>query len=386
MFNLLSPTYAIDVAEPFLIWGTVAIVASLIVAGFIIFFLKRELFSKYLKIASICFVFYALILGATALTLEILKKYNSAYLEDNYVNTEIISYVLIPLLASVGIFLISGIILFVISKKKPTILKKTLWITGTICAVAIIATIALILIFFLDNYKESEYYVEYGKLNSLALYISAGALVVLAVIAIFIIGKNDKKEFDTRCITLAGICVALSFALSYIKLFRMPQGGSITLASMLPIMLFSYIYGVKKGVLTCFVYGVLQAVQDPFIVHPAQFLLDYPVAYMLVGFAGAFNIKRLKNLPQLKFVLGAVLGGALRFTSHVLSGVFAFGAYALDSGATNFLTYSLIYNSTIFIDLLIVVVLGIFIFSSKSFVRQVEMLNPEHNEIKELQD
>ncbi len=378
MFNLLSPTYAIDVAEPFLIWGTVAIVASLIVAGFIIFFLKREFFSKYLKTASICFVFYALILGATALTLEILKKYNSAYLEDNYVNTEIISYVLIPLLASVGIFLIAGIILFVISKKRPNILKKTLWITGIVCAVAIIATITLILIFFLNNYKESEYYVEYGKLNSLALYISAGALVLSALIAIFIIGRNDKKEFDTRCITLAGICVALSFALSYIKLFRMPQGGSITLASMLPIMLFSYIYGVKKGVLTCFVYGVLQAVQDPFIVHPAQFLLDYPVAYMLVGFAGAFNIKRLKNLPQLKFVLGAALGGALRFTSHILSGVFAFGAYALDAGATNFLAYSLVYNSYVLFDVLIVIALGAFIFSSKSFVRQVEMLNPEN--------
>ncbi|MBR2384770.1 MAG: energy-coupled thiamine transporter ThiT, partial [Clostridia bacterium] len=70
------------------------------------------------------------------------------------------------------------------------------------------------------------------------------------------------------------MCVALSFALSYIKLFEMPQGGSVTLFSMLPIMLFSYIYGMKKGLLVGVIYGLLQAVQDPYIIHPAQFLLD----------------------------------------------------------------------------------------------------------------
>ncbi len=382
MYNLLSPNYAIDLAEPYLVWGTVAIVAALILAGFIIFLVNRELFKKYIKIAAISFVFYALVLGIVALTLEILKKYNAVYLEESYVSTDIIPYVLIPLLISACTFLISGAILFFIVKKKPQYIKRTLWILGIICSVAVITAIALILVFFLNNYKESEYYVDYGKLNSLALYVSAVLLVVLALVAMLIIGRKDKKGFDTRCLTLAGICVALSFALSYIKLFRMPQGGSITLASMLPIMLFSYVYGVKKGLLTCFVYGVLQAVQDPFIVHPAQFLLDYPIAYMLVGFAGAFNIKALKNLPQLKFALGALLGGTLRFISHVLSGVFAFGAYALDSGADNFLIYSLVYNSWIFIDLLIVVAIGAFIFSSKAFVKQVEMLNPvfESNE------
>ncbi len=384
MYNLLSPNYAIDLAEPYLIWGTVAIVAALILTGLIIFLVNSELFKKYIKIATISFVFYALVLGIVALTLEILKKYNAVYLEENYVSTDIIPYVLIPLLISAFIFLISGAILFFIVKKKPQYVKRTLWILGIICLVAVITAIALILVFFLNNYKESEYYVDYGKLNSLALYISAVLLVVLALVAMLIIGRKEKKSFDTRCLTLAGICVALSFALSYIKIFRMPQGGSITLASMLPIMLFSYIYGVKKGLLTCFVYGVLQAVQDPFIVHPAQFLLDYPIAYMLVGFAGAFNIKALKNLPQLKFALGALLGGTLRFTSHVLSGVFAFGAYALDTGADNFLIYSLVYNSWIFIDVLIVVAIGAFIFSSKAFVKQVELLNPVFENKKEI--
>ena len=66
----------------------------------------------------------------------------------------------------------------------------------------------------------------------------------------------------------------MSFALSYVRIFRLPMGGSITFASMLPFMLYSYMYGTKKGVLAGLVYGVLQAVQDPWIIHPAQFALD----------------------------------------------------------------------------------------------------------------
>ena len=167
----------------------------------------------------------------------------------------------------------------------------------------------------------------------------------------------------------------MSFALSYIKLFEMPQGGSITLASMLPVMLFAYVYGAKKGLLVGFIYGILQAVQDPYIVHPAQFLLDYPIAFSMVGFAGIFaNVKALDKAPQVKFALGAVLAGALRFIAHVFSGVFAFGAYALDEGFTNFWLYSLGYNSFIFIDVLIVAVVGVILFSSKGFTRELNKL------------
>ena len=75
-----------------------------------------------------------------------------------------------------------------------------------------------------------------------------------------------------------------------------------------------------------FIYGMLQAVQDPYIIHPAQFLLDYPVAFALTGFAGALkDVKVLDKIPQLKFALSALIGGTLRFVAHVLSGVFAFG-------------------------------------------------------------
>ena len=149
----------------------------------------------------------------------------------------------------------------------------------------------------------------------------------------------------------------------------MPQGGTVTLASMLPIMIFSYIYGSKKGILIGLIYGLLQAVQDPYIVHPAQFLLDYPIAFALTGFAGSLKYVNVFNSrPQIKFAIGAIIGAALRFFAHVLSGVFAFGAYA---GDQNFWVYSLAYNSFVFIDVLLVIVVGVMLFSSKAFVKEI---------------
>ncbi len=374
MLNNLLSGFAIDVAEPYLIWGTVAILGALIVAGVVIFFAKRAAFKKYLKSASISFVFYALVLGIVALSLEIAKKYSVNYLEENWVHLDAINYLLAPLLSCVCALLLSAVALFIVAKKKPQATKLSAKILGGISAVAVVIAIVFVAIYFTKHISNNDYYMQ--GLDSIALYISAGALVVVALITTFVLGRKDNKGFDTHCLTLAGICVALSFALSYVKLFRLPQGGSITLVSMLPIMLFSYIYGVKKGVLACFLYGVLQAVQDPWLIHPAQFLLDYPVAYMLVGFAGAFNIKALEKLPQVKFGLGALLGGCLRYLAHLLSGTFAFGAYALDSGMQNFLGYSAVYNSWLFIETAIVIVVGVLIFSSKAFNKEIAKLNP----------
>ena len=168
---------------------------------------------------------------------------------------------------------------------------------------------------------------------------------------------------------MAGVCIAMSFALSYIQLWKMPQGGSITLVSLLPLMIFAYLYGPKKGVLAGCIYGVLQAMQDPYIIHPAQFALDYPVAFAVIGFAGVFAGMDAIKLPQVRFFLGGVVAGILRFICHVLSGVFAFEAFA---EGTNAWAYSLAYNSFVFVDLALVLVAGVLVFSSKAFVKQSE--------------
>jgi len=164
--------------------------------------------------------------------------------------------------------------------------------------------------------------------------------------------------------------------LSYVKFeAAWLQGGSITLVSFLPICLFSYIYGMKKGLIVGFIYGLLQAIQDPFIVHPGQFLLDYPIAFSMIALSGLLtDLNALSNLPRLKFTIGAILTGLFRYVAHTISGVFAFGAYAADNGASSFLTYSAVYNTYVFIDIALVIIVGLVLFSSKSFIHEVNKL------------
>ena len=193
-------------------------------------------------------------------------------------------------------------------------------------------------------------------------------IAVIAILA-WLMGRGEKKEFDSRSVSYAGICIAMSFALSYIKFFEMPQGGSLTLASLLPLMIYSYMFGVRKGVLAGFAYGILQAVQGIWFIHPAQFLLDYPVAFSAIGLAGMFSrVKALKKAPQVKFALGAIVASVIRFASHVFAGVFAFSEY---STLDNVWAYSLAYNSFVFADIAIAIVVGVIVFSSRAFNAQV---------------
>ncbi|MDY6367178.1 MAG: energy-coupled thiamine transporter ThiT [Clostridia bacterium] len=376
MFNLLAG-YAADAFEPYAIWITVGIFGALFVAGVIIALCKKDFFKTFFKFAIGGFFAYALVVGIVMLILEIVKHYDPAYLDENYVSKEIVTYVFIPILATLILALINGIILLVVAKKNPSKIKPVTIAAGIVCGAALIVAIVMIALYFSHNIVGGGYYDDYGELNSLALYLSAGLLIVAAIVVAFIIGRRDKAPFDTRCIAFAGIAVALSFTLSYVKLWAMPQGGSVTLASMLPIMIFAFVYGPKKGVLIGLIYGVLQAIQDPYIVHPAQFLLDYPVAFSMVGFAGALKyVKGLNKFPQIKFALSAIIGATLRFVCHVLSGVFAFGAYAKDAGASSLWLYSLGYNSFVFVDIAIVVFVGIIMFSSKTLTREIEKFNP----------
>lgn len=378
MNSLLLTSYAIDAVEPYAKWVTVALIAAAFIVGLIFALLRnKSLFGKYVKVAVPAIACYALIVGIVLLVFDVIKHYDPAYLEKNYVNADIVKYVFFPVLITLSLALIGGVVIFVAAKLKSHALTKISLIAGIVVGLSLITSLILIALFYSDHIVGDGYYTDgYGELNSAALYVSAAILVVGTVIAAFILGKNDKKGFDTRCLAFAGITVALSFTLSYVKLWKMPQGGSVTLVSMLPIMIFSYVYGAKKGVLIGLVYGILQSLQDPYIVHPAQFLLDYPIAYAVTGLAGCFTYTNiLKNLPQVKFAAGALLGASLRFISHVLSGIFAFGAYAKDAGASSAVAYSLIYNIVVFVDIAIVIVAGIMLFSSKTFNNELGKFN-----------
>ena len=300
MQNLLSSVYLVDTLSPYIIWGTVAIVALLVYTGLILFISNRQMFLQFAKASLICFVFYALIIGILLLVLEIVKHYNIGYLEENWVSKDIIPFVFIPTLITLSLALLSGLAIFITNKKFSQKTKTVTLISGVVFLISLIATLVLIAVYYSKNIVGDGYYtVESSKFCGVAFYTFAVALLIISVFCAFVFARKDKNGFDSRSIATAGICVALSFALSYIKLFEMPQGGSVTLFSMLPIMLFSYIYGMKKGLLVGVIYGLLQAVQDPYIIHPAQFLLDYPMAFALTGFAGILTYSKLfKKAPQ----------------------------------------------------------------------------------------
>ena len=362
MFNLLS-NFAIDTFEPIAKWLAIGVVSLALVVGLLTFFVKKKLFLKIIKPMIFSLFVFLLVIGLTLLGMDIAKEYSESELGSKPMDTA--KYLLIPFASFLFLILISTMIITIVYKKSSqekinANVKMAFTICGIICLIALLVIGVLLGIYF---NKIKDWYEGH---NSAMLYVSS-AIVVIAIVTLAIVFGKNKKPFNTRCIALAGITVAMSFGLSYIKLWRMPQAGSVTLLSLLPIMIFSNIYGTKKGVFVCFIYGVLQAIQDPWIIHPAQFLLDYAVAYSAIGLSGMFaEFKSFKKFPQVSFMLGGIVAGTLRFISHVLSGVFAFPS------TDNPLIYSLGYNSTVLVEVALAIVAGVIVFSSKAFLKELE--------------
>lgn len=116
------------------------------------------------------------------------------------------------------------------------------------------------------------------------LWIALGTLSALAVAVLAI--SRTRRQWNARAVAFGALSVALSFVLSCIRLYRMPQGGSVTPGSMLPLMLFSAAFGVGPGLLTGMAYGLLQYLQGGWFLNIWQFLLDYVLAYAALGLAG----------------------------------------------------------------------------------------------------
>ena len=359
--------YAENTFSSVFLYTAIALAVVLLAIGIFVKLKKPEAFGAFFKTAATIAITFAITvivvmisLGFAELSEKGTAKGENALLE------------LVPPLVLGGAIILGIIASYLAHFFTPKAYKITLISSLSCIGAALIATIVCLVVYFTKNISGDGWYSE--EINQLALYLGAGGLTVALVVIAFLTDMKNTTQFDSRCIALAGITVALSFALSYIKMFSLPQGGSVTLASLLPVMLFAYVYGPKKGIFVGFIYGALQAMQDPYLIHPAQFLLDYPVAFAAVGLAGVFNkVKQLDKLPQVKFALGAIVAGAFRFISHVLSGVFAFGADAIDAGATNFWAYSTAYNSFVFVDIAIVIAVGVLVLSSKSFAKRISL-------------
>lgn len=150
---------------------------------------------------------------------------------------------------------------------------------------------------------------------------------------------NDTRARLRRLVETA-VMIAAAVALSYVKLWHMPQGGSVTLGSMVPILLIALRYGSGWGITAGVLNGILQYLVDPYpITHPAQFLLDYPIAFGLLGLAGLAS--------RAKWWVGAIMGPIAlvgRMAAHVIAGAIFFAEYA-PAGQSPWL-YSIIYNGS----------------------------------------
>ena len=110
-----------------------------------------------------------------------------------------------------------------------------------------------------------------------------------ALFAIFLAIAKSRKAWSAKAISFGALSVALSFVLSYIRVFRMPQGGSITPASMLPLMLYSAAFGIGPGVSAGVIYGFLQYLQGGDFLNIWQVLFDYVIAFAALGLTGLYR-------------------------------------------------------------------------------------------------
>ena len=363
-------SFAKDALANVFLWLIVAAAVIVLAVGIFVRFKKADFFRTYVKYAITFAAGLAVTILVTMLSLEFFDMSENGYVFD---------LVLWPTVAAAAVIVLGIAACYVCSLYSKKAFKISLIASVSALVAAIVALFVCLCIYFASGDAADNNGVSQGSVSDLGLYLSAAALIVVIIALAFILGRKDKKGFDTRTISYAAVCIAMSFALSYIKMWEMPQGGSITLASLLPLMIFSYMFGVKKGVFAGMIYGILQAIQDPWLIHPAQFLLDYPVAFAAIGLAGMFrNVKAFENKPQIAFALGGVVASLLRFLSHILSGVFAFSEYA---GDQNPWIYSMGYNSFVFIDIAIVIVVGVIVFSSKSFMTYVNKYNGQKSAV-----
>ena len=190
-------------------------------------------------------------------------------------------------------------------------------------------------------------------------------VIILCLVLIMIAGVfYQKKQFNVRVLTISALCIALSAVLSNVKLFHMPQGGSVTAFSMLFIVLVGFWFGPAAGILAGIANGLLNLAMGPYVIHPMQLLLDYPLAFGALGIAGFFrNFKRDNRIGMsiIKFdglCIGYIAAVVARWFMSFLSGFIFFSDYA---GDMNPVLYSAIYNTSYILPEMIMTLLVLLI-------------------------
>jgi thiamine transporter len=162
--------------------------------------------------------------------------------------------------------------------------------------------------------------------------------------------EASLSALRVRILAEATVFIALTIVLKDIlpPIYEMPQGGSVTIAGLVPLIWFALRRGAKYGIFAGFVYGLIHAfLPGAYIIHPAQGLLDYPLAFAALGLAGAF-----KKIP----ILGVAVGIVGRFFCSFVAGIVFFTSLSIDG-----LIGSAVYNGIYLIPEFCITAVVIFI-------------------------
>ncbi|KOY81938.1 energy-coupled thiamine transporter ThiT [Lysinibacillus macroides] len=164
------------------------------------------------------------------------------------------------------------------------------------------------------------------------------------------------------------IFAAIGLVLDQISFKVWAQGGSVSLV-MVPIVLIAFRWGIVAGLTTGLLVGVMQTMFGAFIVHWLQGLLDYGVAFTVVGLAAFARrplLEAAKHSNKAKMaryiIIGTVFAGFLRYAAHTCAGAVFFAEYAGDQNAW---LYSIIYNGTYMLPATILtVIISVLVFTA----------------------
>ena len=179
-----------------------------------------------------------------------------------------------------------------------------------------------------------------GGLTAAGYGVSIAAAILLFLLGGLVRGHSKKgQSMSTKQLVFCAMAMALSFLTSYIKLFSAPWGGSITLCSMLFICLIGYWYGVRTGVMAGLAYGILQFLQEPYVLSAFQVCCDYVLAFAALGLAGLFS--KSKN----GLLKGYLFGAFMRGVFHAIGGYLYWMEYMPDNFPKQLTAvYPILYN------------------------------------------
>lgn len=162
--------------------------------------------------------------------------------------------------------------------------------------------------------------------------------ISIGFLILFVIGFR-KTDMTLKKMIVISLFSAIAFILSFIEFISYPQGGGINLVPMVPIMLIGILYGNTEGMTCGLIFGILSLITGGHIVSIAEALLDYILAFVVLGlsgFAGRDN--------KYKILISSIIVVALSVFSNIVSGVYFYGEYAPQG--MNVWKYSIVYNLT----------------------------------------